>query len=236
MLASGSVTSPIDGVVSTLAEASPVQVEAKTALASLYVGDQKQMVVTVDELDILNVQVGQQVSVSFDALEGVAYQGEVAHVSHIGTASSGVTTYDVTIAIDGDEKLKIGMNGTAVILVQQVQDALLVPMAALSTSREGQYVWVYDPTLPSDSDEPGIKTFVTTGMSDENYAQVLTGLAEGDVVLLTREASSGSGSNRFMNMGGGMMLDIGGGMDLPAGGTPPSGGGFGGGTRPGGSR
>lgn len=231
MLQTGSVDSPIDGIVSSLAEVSSVQQEAKAVLASLYVGDQKQMIVAVDELDITNVQEGQAVSISFDALEGVSYQGQVTHVSHIGTASSGVTTYDVTVDIQGDEKLKIGMNGTAVISVQEVKDTLLVPIAALNTSREGQYVWLYDPDQSAESDEPGVKTFLTTGMSDENYAQVLSGLSEGDVVMVTREAGSG-GTNRFMNLdGGGMMFNMGGGE------VPPSGGGnvrFGGGSRSGG--
>lgn len=230
MLQSGTVNSPIDGIVSSLVEVSAAEQTARTTLASLYVGDQKQMVVAVDELDIINVQEDQDVTITFDALEGIIYRGMVSHVSHIGTASSGVTTYDVTVDIKGDEKLKIGMNGTAVIFVMEVDDALLVPLAAMNTSREGQYVWLYNENQAADSDEPGTKTFITTGMSDENFAQVLSGLHEGDVVLVTREANTNF--NRFMNMGGGMMFNMGGG------GMPPSDGGNvrfgGGGSRPGG--
>ena len=97
------------------------------------------------------------------------------------------------------------------------------------TSRD--YLSLYNAAQAADSDEPGTKTFITTGMSDESFAQVLTGLSEGDVVLVTRE--SGTNSNSFMNMGGGMMFN------MEGGGMPPSGGenirfGSGGGTRPGG--
>ena len=66
---------------------------------------------------------------------------------------------------------------------------------------------------------PGEQVFIKTGLSNENYAQVLSGLSAGDVVLVTRTASSGSSGNERngMNMGG---MDFG---SMPAGGAMPSG-------------
>ena len=100
---------------------------------------------------------------------------------------------------------------------------LLVPITALNTSRGESYVW-----LKSDAaadGEPGVRTTVETGLSDENYAEVLSGLSEGDVVLITREASTSTDS-RENGMGGGMMMDFGGGMPGGAfdGGAAPAGG------------
>ena len=147
----------------------------------------------------------------------------------IGTATSGVTVYDVTLTIEGDDQLKLGMNGTATILVEERENVLLVPIAALNTSRGESYVW-----LKSDSaadGEPGVRTTVETGLSDENYAEVLSGLSEGDVVLITREASTSTTDSRENGMGG-MMMDMGGGMPggsfdggMPSGGGAPAGGG-----------
>ncbi len=239
--AAGVITAPADGIVASITTASTVEQEANSVLASLYVGDDKEMIVTVDELDIISVAVGQEVSLAMDAITDKTYSGTVSKVSQIGTATSGVTVYDVTLTIEGDEQLKLGMNGTATIMVEERSNVLLVPITALNTSRGASYVW-----LKSDAasgDEPGVRTAVETGLSDEDYAEILSGLNEGDVVLITREAST-SNSNSFDPMGGGMMFNMGGGSmpsgggSMPSGGTPPSGGGSmpsggGGGGRPG---
>ena len=228
VLAKGTIRSPIDGIVSAVTEASVEESVANTILSTLYVGDKKEMIVTVDELDITNVQVGQTASIVMDAIDEQAYSAVVSHVSQIGTAESGVTVYDVTLAIDGDSKLKIGMNGTATILIEEVTDVLLVPLMAMNTSREGQYVWLYDETMPADSGEPGVRTMITTGLSDENFAQVLTGLNEGDIVIVTRSSDGGSRNPMF---GGGNMMFMGGGgsstvttISMPVGGGAPGGG------------
>ena len=133
-----------------------------------------------------------------------------------------MTVYDVTLTVEGDERLKLGMNGTATILVEERENVLLVPITALNTSRGESYVW-----LKSDAaadGEPGVRTTVETGLSDENYAEVLSGLSEGDVVLITREASTSTDSRE--NGMGGMMMDFGGGMPGGAfdGGAAPAGG------------
>lgn len=155
----------------------------------------------------------------------------VSKVSQIGTPNGGVTVYNVTLTIDGDENLKFGMNGTATIRIEEMNDVLLVPLTALNASQGESYVW-----LQSDSasgDEPGVRTTVETGLSDENYAQVLSGLNEGDVVLITREASSSGTDSQSGGFDfGGMSFDMG---SMPqGGGDMPSGGGNGGGGNGGG--
>ena len=166
---------------------------------------------------------------AMDAITDHTYAGTVSKISQIGTATSGVTVYDVTLTIEGDDQLKLGMNGTATILVEERENVLLVPIAALNTSRGESYVW-----LKSDSaadGEPGVRTTVETGLSDENYAQVLSGLDEGDVVLITREASSSSTDSRDGGFDfGSMSFDMGSmpsGGDMPSGGFPGGGGGSG---------
>ncbi len=224
LLTSGTLASPIEGIVSSISEASTQELAAYTTLASLYVGDQKEMVVSVDELDIVNVQVGQEAEIKMDAVQDTAYSATVARISQIGTSESGVTVYNVTLSVNGDERLRIGMNGTATIKIKEANDVLLIPIAALNTSRDGQYVWVKGENLPADSEEPGQKTFVTTGMSNENFVEVLTGLAEGDTVLVTREGNTNSGSFFRMGVDGGMMMNFGGGP-APEGGQGGRGGG-----------
>ena len=229
LLAAGVITAPEDGIVSSIVSPSAVEAEAHSTLASLYVGDQKEMVVSVDELDIINVQVGQNADIAMDALTDKTYSAAVSKVSQIGTPNGGVTVYNVTLTIDGDENLKFGMNGTATIRIEEVNDVLLVPLTALNTSRGESYVWLQSDD--ASGDEPGVRTTVETGLSDENYAQVLSGLDEGDVVLITREASSSSTDSRDGGFDfGGMSFDMGSmpsGGDMPSGGFPGGGGGSG---------
>ena len=215
--------------MASIVAASATEQAADTLLGSLYVGDEKEMVVSVDELDITSVEVGQNVELAMDAITDHTYAGTVSKISQIGTATSGVTVYDVTLTIEGDDQLKLGMNGTATILVEERENVLLVPIAALNTSRGESYVWLQSASAADG--EPGVRTPVETGLSDENYAEVLSGLSEGDVVLITREASTSTTDSRENGMGG-MMMDMGGGMPggsfdggMPSGGGAPAGGG-----------
>ena len=230
LLTTGVIAAPEDGVVSSIVSPSAMEAEAHSTLASLYVGDQKEMVVSVDELDIINVQVGQNADIAMDALTDNTYAAVVSKVSQIGTPNGGVTVYNVTLTIDGDKNLKFGMNGTATIRIEEMNDVLLVPLTALNASRGESYVWLQSDD--ASGDEPGVRTAVETGLSDENYAQVLSGLNEGDVVLITREASSSGTDNRSGGLDfGGMSFDMGGthqGGGMPGGGFPGGSGGSGG--------
>lgn len=227
LISAGTVNAPSAGIVASVVAPSATEQAADATLASLYIGEEKEMVVSVDELDIINVAVGQDADIAMDAISDKTYSAKVSKVSQIGAASSGVTVYDVTLTIEGDDLLKLGMNGTATINIEEVRDALLVPISAMNSSRNGSYVWLNDPTRTEESDEPGVRTYIETGLSDEDYAEVKSGLSEGDVVLITREASSSSaGGWEPEGMGGGMMPDMGGGM--PSGGGAPSSGGSGG--------
>ena len=203
LLQAGVITAPENGVVSTVVQPSATEQTAYTVLASLYVGDEKEMVISVDELDIISVAVGQNVD-----------------ISQIGTASGGVTVYNVTLTIEGDDRLRFGMNGTATVHIEELNDVLLVPLTALNSSRGQSYVWLKSESAAAD--EPGVRTLVETGLSDENYAQVISGLNEGDVILITREADDSSSSTMnfgTMNFGGGSM------PSMPSGGSIPGSGG-----------
>lgn len=228
VLASGTIVSPIDGIVSTAAAASAIETAANTALATLYAGDAMQMVVSVDELDIIGVKVGQEVTIEMDAITDKTYDAAVSYISQIGSSSNGVTTYSVTLDVQGDDQLKIGMNGTATIKVGEAAGVVLVPIAALNTSRNGQYVWLYDESKTGGTQVPGVRTVVETGLSSDTYAEVKSGLKEGDYVLVTRSAATNSQSGmQFMPIEGMPQMPAG-----QNGGTFPGGGNWdGGGTR-----
>jgi len=199
VLVSGVICADVSGIVNTTAEAGAV-VEAGSSLINAYAGDAMQMTISVDELDIIHVTKGQKVSLSMDAVSEKNYTAAVSYISQIGSSSSGVTSYSVVLDVDGDSLLKIGMNGTATIVVDQVDNALLVPLTAINTGRNGSYVWRYTET--PEVGMPGEQVYITTGLSDADYAQVTSGLNAGDVVLVTRTSavSDQKNGNSFSNL------------------------------------
>lgn len=156
------------------------------------------MTLSVDELDISSIAVGQQVSVTADAVEGTVYQGVVTKVSVAGTSSGSATTYPVTIRIDETDGLLPGMNVDASITLNSAEDVLAIPSAALN---RGNTVLV---TADSPSAANGTLSEVTgtegeeyysvtveVGTSDSSYLEITSGLQEGDtVVYIPTTASS----------------------------------------------
>ena len=170
---------------------------AATAMCIIHDLSYLEMTLNVDELQILSMQVGQNVQIRADAIPDQTFNGVVTNVSSAGTTTSGTTTYPVTIRIDDYGQLLPGMNATAEIVVDSVQDALSIPNAAVI---RGSYVLVTadspsaanavtDMTAP----EGYVYVRVRTGISDDDYIQVLEGLEEGDTVAY--DASSVSSSS-----------------------------------------
>ncbi len=218
----GVIESPVEGIVNTTTEASLTAITAKTEIASIYVGGKMQMTISVDELDISGVRLEQEVQIAMDSVQDKTYGGTVAYISQIGTSSSGVTTYSVTLDVTSDTLLKMGMNGTATIVVDEVKDVVLVPVSALYTMRNKQYVWLYSQE-ETQSGTPGVMTFVETGFSNDSYAEVKSGLNVGDVVLVMRTGSDSATNSMMMTnmnfgaVGGGETM-----ITMPAGGDGPT--------------
>lgn len=86
-----------------------------------------EMTLNVDELDISDVEVGQIVTITADAVEDTVYTGVVTNVSVAGNTSGGIATYPVTIRIDETDGLRPGMNVDAEIVISSAEDVLAVP-------------------------------------------------------------------------------------------------------------
>ena len=192
------------------------------------------MTLSVDELDIADIAVGQTVSITADAVDDQTYKGVVTKVSVAGTSSSGVTTYPVTIRIDETDGLLPGMSADATIVLGSAEGVLAIPSAALM---RGNLVLVTadSPTAAngasgesdaSASQQGGgyVSVQVTVGIRDDNYLEITSGLQEGDTVAYIPTTSYGNTFQMGMMPGGG----------IPGGGGMPGGGGGGMGGAPGG--
>ncbi len=218
------ITSPIQGTIVDKNYNAGETTEANQVLCTIYDLSSLTMTLSVDELDISNIAVGQTVSIVADAVEDTTYTGTVTKVSVAGTSSGSATTYPVTIRIDETDGLLPGMSVDATIELASAQDVLAIPSAALN---RGNTVLVtadspsaVNGTLVESTAEGGEDYYsveVTTGVSGDDYIEITSGLQEGDTVAYIPTSSSDSGFGMMGGMPGGM----GGGM--------PGGGGMGGG-------
>jgi HlyD family secretion protein len=125
------ITSPIQGTVVDKKVKAGEKIEANTELCTIYDLSYLEMTLNVDELDIANIEVGQSVTITADAVEDKTYQGLVTKVSVAGTTTGSATTYPVTIQIDETDGLLPGMNVDAEISLESASHVLTIPAAAL---------------------------------------------------------------------------------------------------------
>ena len=180
------ITSPISG---TIIEKDAKQGDALTSgstLCVIYDLSYLEMVINVDELQIGALSVGQKVQITADAVADKTYVGTVTRVSMKGSSSGGTTTYPITIRIDNTDGLRPGMNANAEIVVAEAGNALVVPNAAVI---RGGYVLVSkkSPSAANavedmDAPEGYVYVKVETGVSDDSYTEIKSGLQEDDTV------------------------------------------------------
>ena len=188
--------------------------------------------VSIDETDILSLSVGQEVDVSVTSMDDETFSGTITAIDKTGTSSNGVTQYTATVQLAKTEGMLAGMNASASITIESVDNALIIPLDALRQTSSTAYVYTsYD----ESTGELGGMVEVQTGISNSSYVEIVSGLSEGDTVYYQKKQSSGFGG---FNMPGGFGS---GGSGFPGGGSFPGGsggsgfpgGGFsGGGDRP----
>lgn len=218
------ITAPISGTVVTKNAKAGDTIEggADSTLCVIYDMSYLEMTMSIDELDISQVEVGQTVQITADAVEGKTYTGVVTEVSVAGTTSGGITTYPVTVRIDETDGLLPGMNVDAEIILSSQEDVLAIPSAAVNRGNT-VLVTADSPSaanaLDQEAPEGYVYVQVETGVSDDSYIAVLSGLQEGDTVAYLQ--SAGGGDSAMMAMGG---MAMGGGMSGGMGGGAPGGG------------
>ncbi len=282
------VVAPCDGTIATLSISEGDEISSGAMLCSILEGEDMNLTIAVDELDVVEVEVGQKVKITVDALSDAEMDGEVYKIAPVGSNSGGVTTYDVELTFDAEGSgVRSGMNATGEITVASTDSTLYVPVEALMTIGNDTYLMVENAgetastmtadsmpdlsNMPQDGSKPdfagsfggqsgdassgetsdaqnrgnrgnapqrtqnaeaateesglipavkklysgvmdwlyadvneetqvsGSLVKVTTGMQNDDYVEILSGVSEGDVVLYTGSSSSSS-SNMMMSM------------------------------------
>ena len=235
----GVVRAPLAGKVESITDEQETvegaEVPAEWTFA--VIRPQEKMIVTasIDESNILSVEVGQTASVTISSISDDPFTGEVTSIEKTGTSTSGVTGYSVEVTLDRTEKMLTRMSATVSIRIEGVDDALLLPEDAVTKTRTSAYVYT---SVNETSGELEGMVEVKTGLTGGGYVEITEGLKEGDTVYYTKKQSNDFSS--FMGgFGGGFGGGSGsGGFSMPGGGSGGgSGSGSGGGSsRPRGSR
>jgi HlyD family secretion protein len=180
----GSFVSPsVSGGTGTTASSSILQLS----------GDRLQVVVNLSEAQIAKVKLGQSVAIKADAVPGESFTGQVEQIAPQATMSQNVTSFEVRVAIDapGKAALKVGMNVEAEFAVGQLENALLLPNAAVVRQAEGTGVYILN------GDRKPVSQPIQTGITAGNQTEVKSGLQGTEQVLLSPPTKPAAGSAGF---------------------------------------
>ena len=195
-LDSYTITSPISGTVieKNLKAGDQLNGGDSGAMAVIYDLSQLELQMDVSELDIGQIQPGQTVEITAEALPGQTFTGVVEKVSVNGTTTDGFTTYPVTILLSEYGDLNPGMNVSAHIIVERAENALCVPAEAVNSDNTvlvaGEGAFAEDGVTIADPSKIESRP-VTLGRGNQDFVEITSGLEEGETVLLPIQSQSG---------------------------------------------
>ena len=230
----GAVAAPFDGTVSSVVFDEEAG-EGQTDVLTLYPNGSMAVTISVDETDILALEEGQEAEVVVSSVSEEILTGTVTEISREATTSSGVSLYSAEVTLDYVPGMLAGMTAEVDVKIEGVENAIIIPVEALRQTSAISYVFTsYD----EETKQYGGMKEVTTGMQNDTYVEILSGLEVGDTVCYTEEQNpfaamfGAMGMGSGMGSGGGMPGGMGSGSGMPSG--MPSGGpgGMSGGQRP----
>jgi len=180
-LAQTTIEAPFDGIVTSVKSKPGDQVDPGTV--AFRVDDLSRLLVDleVSEIDINQIELGQSVEMTFDAILTNVYHGDVVEVAMVGTETGGIVFFEVTVALtDADNLVKPGMTSAVDIVTTEIPDVLLVPNKSVRVKDGEKVVYLVDAANPDEF--PAVP--IILGASSDTLSQVLAGdLEAGDVIL-----------------------------------------------------
>lgn len=175
----GTLTTPIGGIVTRVdMPYAGVNITPATAVFEVIDPDSLTFEAAIDEVDVGAIVKGKAATVTLDAFPERLFEGTVSYISYSAvTSSGGATVFPVEITIAKADNLRIGLNGDVSIEVNVEEERLIVPLDAIREDGEGSFVYRKD-------NGSYRKTPVEVGQTNETDAVVLSGLAQGDEVVV----------------------------------------------------
>jgi HlyD family secretion protein len=180
------LTAPFDGVV---AQVNMVAGELPpTQQAAVVLVDDSRMLIdlAVDETDVVDIAPGQTATLRFDALPDADITGTITRVADVPVVAGQLVTYPVQLEINAsDAPVRLGMSSTATIVVEELEDALIVPNRFIRLDRATQQAYV---TVESESGRFS-EIPIELGLRNETESQVISGLDEGQQIVLVARST-----------------------------------------------
>jgi len=188
-LAAATLVAPFDGVVGRLSVKAGDAVSPAVPAAEIVDPSEMRLGVQVDEIDVASVKLGQSAALELDALPGLKLNGTVTAIALLPTLQTGVVTYDTTVSFSPppDSGLRVGMSATADIVIARRTGVLLIPERAIGQNAQGQTV------VKVQVDGQVRERPIVVGISDGIQTEVISGLSEGEMVVVERPAQQAGG-------------------------------------------
>ncbi|HWI64657.1 MAG TPA: efflux RND transporter periplasmic adaptor subunit [Symbiobacteriaceae bacterium] len=213
------VKAPVDGQISSLTPRVGDKITTNQALFRVADYGAVQVTIAVDELDIAKVKVGQNATITLDALPGKNYRGKVSKMNPEGIFKNDIATFEVTVAIDKPEGLMAGMNSSVSVEVESKPGVLWLPAQAVTVRQGKAFVNVLNEKKESTQKE------IQVGLRTSQQVEVTGGINEGEEVILTTIKANTTTTGFPMGGMGGMGGGQGGqNVQRPAGSGAPTGG------------
>jgi HlyD family secretion protein len=200
-----SIRAPFNGLISGLDMSEGDLISASKPIATL-ISKENIAEIPFNEIDVVKIKPSERVTLTFDAIPDLTITGEVSEIDPIGSAIQGVTMFNTKIIFDTqDERLKPGMSVNAEIIINSDTDSVLIPSSAIKSRDGSQFVEIITPsvnaedifqnTLPSSA--LVVERAIKTGLSNNVFTQVTSGLKEGDFFVLKTTENKVSNQERI---------------------------------------
>lgn len=178
-----SVRAGADGVITglTLKKGQPLQ--QGTVLFTVQSSDAVKIDVEIDELDIADIETGDEAAVTFDALPEKTYTADIIKINPVGVAKNNVTKYTVTLSLEDAQDVMLGMSADVQIVSKRAENVLLIPVEAIQVINGEKFV-VFEQDINEDLMYTPATHKVVTGITDGVNIEVTEGLSEGDRVAV----------------------------------------------------
>jgi len=185
------IRAPFDSVVAKLNVKKGDSATPSTIIATI-ITKQQVAEISMNEVDVAKVKVGNKVTLTFDAVPDLNIAGQVAEIDAIGTMSQGVVSYMVKIGFaTQDDRVKPGMTVSSTIITDTKVDVLTIPNSAVKSQNGASVVEIPDSsdvptditTAPITFSKPTTRQMIEVGISNDDSTEIISGLKEGDVVV-----------------------------------------------------
>ncbi|MBA3046878.1 efflux RND transporter periplasmic adaptor subunit [Patescibacteria group bacterium] len=201
-LAEHSIKAPFNGTVASVNISQGDTVNSGAVIGTV-ITEQRIIEITLNEIDIADVKVGQNATVNFDAVPELTATGKVFEVDTLGTVNQGVVSYKIKISFDvEDDRIKPGMSVSISVITSSKQDVLLAPIGAVKTSAGASYIEVLQ-------DGKLIRKTVKTGLGNDTMIEIVEGVNDGEQVItqtintaVSNQSAAPAQSTGGFNMGG----------------------------------